>query len=289
VGARLWTLFALWPLVVLGFFTVSPFKLPHYGLAAFPALALLAARVWDDTIEALPGAVPPRLLLPPVCVLFGLLAVALAAAWAGVLPIVDGALTSVDVATRNLAARGQSGPAITLESWASVLASAAIIFGLGAGAMAVATWRRSPAFGVGAALATMLAFLPVAGEGVAQFARLRGERPIAEALLGRLRPGDLVLHEGPLENSGALLLVLPEPVRIVNGVHSSLAFGATFPDAREIFWDAARLREAWSAPGRRYLVSVVPPDQSVVRGLPPGAVHLVAQGGGRWLYTNAAD
>ena len=53
-----------------GFFTLSPFKLPHYGLPAFPALALLAARAWDDSIEATPGAAAPRTLMVPICILF---------------------------------------------------------------------------------------------------------------------------------------------------------------------------------------------------------------------------
>jgi len=45
-------LFAVWALFVLMFFTVSPFKLAHDALPAFPALALLVARVWDDTLVA---------------------------------------------------------------------------------------------------------------------------------------------------------------------------------------------------------------------------------------------
>ena len=63
-------LFALWASLVLGFFTLSPFKLPHYGLPAFPALALLAARAWDESIEATPGAAAPRALMVPICILF---------------------------------------------------------------------------------------------------------------------------------------------------------------------------------------------------------------------------
>ncbi|MEX2218650.1 MAG: hypothetical protein WD749_07795, partial [Phycisphaerales bacterium] len=43
-----WMALALWGVGVLLLFTVSPFKLPHYGLPAYPALALLAARAWRD-------------------------------------------------------------------------------------------------------------------------------------------------------------------------------------------------------------------------------------------------
>src|SRR5205814_7597407 len=74
--ARLWVLIALWPLVVIGFFALAPFKLPHYGLPAFPALALLVARVWDDSIEAAPASLRPRALIVPILVIFALFDIA---------------------------------------------------------------------------------------------------------------------------------------------------------------------------------------------------------------------
>src|SRR5438309_418161 len=171
--ARLWGLLALWVVLVLGFFTLSPFKLPHYGVPAFPALALLLA---------------------------------------------------------------------------------------------------------------MIAFLPMAAEGMAIFARSRSARPIVAELSRRLGPADVVVHEGPLEGSASLLLTVPRRVHIVDGLHSNLAFGATFPDARDVFWTPSRLREAWMAPGRIFLVSTVEPSRSLARTLQPA--HRLAEGGGRWLYVN---
>ncbi|HEU5323247.1 MAG TPA: hypothetical protein VFX28_20740, partial [Methylomirabilota bacterium] len=84
-------------------------------------------------------------------------------------------------------------------------------------------------------------------------------------------------------------LLLDRPVRVVDGRVSSLAFGATFPEARDVFWDVERLRTAWTAPGRRFLVTAVAPSHSVVRALPREAVHLVAAANGRWLYANLAE
>src|SRR6185503_2809577 len=43
-----WIALALWALGVLGLTALSPFRLPHYGLPAYPAIALLAARGWRD-------------------------------------------------------------------------------------------------------------------------------------------------------------------------------------------------------------------------------------------------
>ena len=288
--ARLWLLFGLWAVCVIGFFTISPFKLPHYGLPAFPALALLVARVWDETIEGVPGAVSPRTLLTPLLLLFALVAAAFTAVWSGLVGMPAGALASVDVATRNLAAKGQSVPPWPLGAWLPILWRGALIFGLATVAMAVAVWHRATALGVGVALATTIAFLSaVAGEGHAQFVRTRAVRPVAQALIARAGPRDLVAHEGPIENSAAVLLALGRGVRVVNGLQSNLAFGATFPEARDVFWDAPRLQAAWAAPGRHYLVSTVAPEWSVVRSLPAGNVHVIAQSGGRWLYSNMMD
>jgi 4-amino-4-deoxy-L-arabinose transferase-like glycosyltransferase len=285
--ARLWTLLALWAVVVVGFFTVSPFKLPHYGLPAFPALALLAARTWDECIEALPGAATPAALMVPVLVLFGLLAAAFGLAALDRLPLPAAALQNVDVAARNLAARGQAAAGAPLEAYVPVLIRCTVIFSAATVALAVCVRRRWPAVGVGVALAAMIAFLPTAGEGMAQFARARSARPLTEALARRLGPADRVVHEGPLENTGSLLLTVRRTVPVVDGLQSNLAFGATFPDAREAFWSVARLREAWAGGGRCFLVTTVAPERSVAATLQPR--HLLAQGGGRWLYSNAPD
>jgi len=282
--ARLWLLVTIWPILLIGFFTLSPFKLPHYGLPAFPALALLVARAWDATLDGGSEAPRPLTLLLPVLVLFALLTGALVLAAAGRLPVPSTAMTSVDVATRNLAARGSAAAQAPLEAYAGIIVRCAVVFGLGAFGLAIAVWRRWPAAGVVAAVAVMLAFLPLAGEGMAEFGRTRAGRAVAEALVREVQAGDTVVFEGPLENNGSVLLALGRRVRVVDGLQSNLAFGATFPEARDVFWDGARLRVEWTRPGRRFLVSALEPDRSVVGTLPPGSVQVVARGGGRYLY-----
>lgn len=186
------------------------------------------------------------------------------------------------MATRNFAAGGQR-PTLGVEVFRPLYVPLALVLGGGTVALAVATARRAPRLGAGALLLSMVAFLPVVGQGLARFAESRSIRPIAETLARAARPTDLVVHEGPLENSGSLLLGRTGPVPIVNGLRSTLAVGATFPEAREIFWDAGRLREAW-ATRRVWLVSVLSPEESVVRDLAP--VYRVGSAGNRWLYTN---
>ncbi|MBI3827372.1 MAG: glycosyltransferase family 39 protein [Candidatus Rokubacteria bacterium] len=286
---RLWALFALWPLVLVAFFTLSPFKLPHYGLPAVPALALLAARTWDASIARAPDAPGPRALLVPIVVLFAAGAVALAAAWAGALPLPDDVLDAVDLASRNRAAQGLGSGPSPFVTWRPVIGTTALLLGGGALALAVAAWRRAGSAGVALALAVVLGFLPLAGRGMADFARLRSVAPLAAGLATRVHPGEVVAHEGPIENAASLLLTLRAPLRIVDGLQSNLAFGATFAEARDVFWDGARLRAAWTGAARCYLVTSRGPEGSVTATLPPERLHLLARNGTRRLYSNLAD
>ena len=286
---RLWLVLGLWSAAVLALFVLVPNRLPHSALPAFPALALLVARVWDERVEGAPGAPSARALLVPVLALFTLVAGVFVAAAGGFLPLPADALSSLDIATRNLTARGQRAPGVPFEAWTPLFNSGAAVFVLGAAALAVAAWRRAVAVGVGVTLAVTIAFLPaVAADGMTQFARSRSIRPLTAALLQRLRPGDLVVHEGAIAASASILLVVPRPVRVVNGLYSNLARGA-LPDTRDTFWDSPRFEQAWSSPGRHFLISAVDPARSVVRALPPTGVHLIAEAGGRRLYSNLAD
>ncbi len=286
---RLTALLAMWAVLVIASFTFAPFKLPHYSLPAFPALALVVARLWDTTIAGAAGAVRARTLLVPLLVIVVLAALAAGAAWAGVLPIPRGAVTIVDLTTRNMAARGQLLPERSVEPFRPVLESTTLIFAAATAALMVAVWWRWAELGLTIALAAVLAFLPGAGRGVVEFARGRSSQPIVVALASRAQPANPIIHEGSLENTASMLLTVRRPVHVVNGLMSNLAFGATFPDARDVFWTPARLREVWQGPERTFLVSVVDPAHSVVLDLPPERVHLLAANGRRRLYSNLGD
>ncbi len=286
VEARIWLLLGLWTAVLLAFFTVSPFRLPHYGLPAFPAMALLVAKVWDDALEGQPGAPSPRaLLLPPLVVLAGLTAVAFVA-WRGDLALPSGTLSLAEVYSRNLSVQDQSAPFIPYAQLRPLMGTFTLVLSLGSLGLVIAVWRRLPAVGLGVLLGVMVASLPLTTEGLALFARARSVAPIADFLRQNAGPYDVILHEGAIENSGSLVLTLGRPVKIVDGRASNLAFGATFPEARDTFWDADRLRKAWGGPHRVFLVSLRKPERSLVRELPRESVHLLGVSGGRWLYSN---
>src|SRR6266542_1242455 len=189
--ARLWLLLGLWTVGVIGFFTFSPFKLPHYGLPAFPAMALLVAKLWDEGIEGESDAPSLRGLLWPPLIGLVLIAAASTLTWRGVLGLSPEAVSVADMASRNLAAQGQQASLDFLSQFRPLIGGVALVCGLGAAGIALSLWRRQPALGVGALLATMLAFLPISVEGLSIFAKGRSVRPIAEAVTIRMASGDI--------------------------------------------------------------------------------------------------
>ena len=83
---------------------------------------------------------------------------------------------------------------------------------------------------------TMLATLPLVGEGLRIIADSRAVDRLGAELAARAQPADLVVHEGPIEASGALELYSGRRPALLDGTRSVLGFGATFADARDTFW-----------------------------------------------------
>lgn len=272
-----WVALALWAAGVLGLTLLSPFRLPHYGLPAYPAVALLAARGWRE--------LDVRRLAALHVALLGGLALAAALAWTS-----DGStfmsevIGVTDVATRKTAAAGETAPVPPWSAFRPLVGSAALALGAGTVALGVAAIARSRAMAVYATAATLALLLPTAAMALSLVATHRAVQGIGQEIRRRAGPADLVAYEGPIENAGALEWYGGRRPVIVEGRRSVLGFGATRPQAREAFWDATRLQAAWGGPERLWLVTGRSPEHSLVRALPHA--QLVAAGGGRRLYVN---
>ena len=274
-----WVALALWGAGVLALFTLSPFKLPHYGLPAYPALALLAARAWREAGPRPLGLIGAHLAL------FGLVGGALAVAAAG-----DGqAFTTTvfgisDVYSRKEAAWGQLSPYPTWAALRPLLVQAAIVLLLGAMALAVAAVRRSAGAGALVVAAVMLLIVPVVGTGLAITASARAVAVMGGEIRARLGPEDQLVLEGPIENAGAVEFYSGHRPALLDGARSVLGIGSTFADAAPVFWSVARFTEAWASARPPYLLTTRAPERSVVTSLPPGSARLLVAHNGRWLY-----
>lgn len=271
-----WTALGLWVVGVLGVTALSSFRLPHYALPAYPGLALLAARAWRD--------LDVRVLAWAHAAVFALCGAACLAL------ILDGGarfesvvLSVTDIAARKAGAVGAPSPMPAWSAFRSLVATTGGVMALGAVATLVAV-RFGRAAAACVAVATMLATLPSVIGGLEAVASHRAVKLVALTIATAAGPGDLVAHEGPIENSGALEWYSGRRPVIVDGRRSVLGFGATRAGAGETFWDAVRLEAAWAGSGRVWLVTVRASARSVVSRL-PGA-QLVVEAGGRCLYVN---
>jgi hypothetical protein len=277
-----WVALALWAVGVLGLFTLSPFKLPHYGLPAYPALALLAARAWRDAAPRPGGLIAAHL------VLFLLLGVGLA--WAG---SSDGrAFTTAvfgvtDVYSRKEAALGQASPYPPWSDIQPLLVRASMLLLAGAGGLALAAARRSARAAAAVVAAVMLLTVPLVADGLAATSAARAVVGMAREIRARLSPDDVLVLEGPIENAGAVELYSGRRPALLDGRRSVLGIGATFADAADTFWTPARFTAAWAGARPPYLLTTRAPAQSIVAQLPPDSVRLLALQNGRWLYGHA--
>jgi 4-amino-4-deoxy-L-arabinose transferase-like glycosyltransferase len=270
-----WTALALWAVGVFAVTMLSGFRLPHYGLPAYPAVALLAARGWSEL-----GA---RRLAAAHAVLFALLAGVCALGWARGPAALSGVLDATDVATRKAASTG--GVVVDATMFVPLLGVSALAFAVGAAMLAALTLvHRGPALPAYAVIATLLLVLPTVASGLAASTSARAVKSLALEVAARMEPGDLLVHEGPLENSGALEWYSGVRPVIVDGRRSVLAFGASRPQTADAFWDEARLAAVWRGERRVWLVTGRRPGASLVARLP--AARLLVSAGGRRLYVN---
>ena len=276
-----WVALALWLVGLWGLFTLSVFKLPHYGLPAYPAVALLAARWWTERAERSRGpALAHAALLALVAAGLGL-----AAAGEG-RGFVDTVFSATDTYTRKQFAGAQASPLPPWSALRPLVARTALIMAAGAAALGVIAWRRAGRFAGVVVAATMLVVMPAAIRALDLVASARAVTGMAAEVRRLAESGALLAHEGPLENSGALELYSGRRPVLVDARRSVLGIGATFPDAAGGFWTAEQLATAWREGRPILLVTPRDPRRSLVAGLPPERVRLLRADNGRWLYAS---
>jgi hypothetical protein len=248
-------------------------------LAAYPAIALLACRAWQERQER------PRALIGCHLGAFAALAVtcALAASSDG-RAFTDAVFGVSDVYARKAAVVGQIAPGPPWGELRGLVALAAAVFAAASVALAWALVRSAGRLAGGTVLLASLALIPVVTSALALVTATRSVAPMAAEVRRHLGPHDLLVHEGPIENSGALEFYSGRRPFLLDATRSVLGFGATFPDARGIFWSPERLRQEAAAGRRVLLVTPRAPERSLVAFEPPERWRPLLAANGRWLY-----
>jgi len=197
----------------------------------------------------------------------------------------DFGIWKLDVATRKTRMTGEADPFPMWETMQPLVAHASLAFGLGALvlliALALRPRVRTSSVAPGIVALAMLAVMPDVATALGTMSAHRSARAVAAAVMSRLGTADVLAHEGPIEQSGALEWYSGRRPVIVDGRRSVLAFGATRPESVPFFWTAAELERAWRRQ-RVWIVTTRSPAHSLAARL-PGA-RLIGTFGGRWLY-----
>ncbi len=280
-GEAPWTALAIWSVGLWALVAVSAFKLPHYALPAYPAIALLAARWWmDDETSGRRPALVHLVLFASLAVALGVIAAGDGGAFVGTV------FSATDVYTRKELAGAQTSPLPPWSALQPLVARTAFVFAAGAVALAICAWRRAGWWTGAVVAASMLAVMPSALRALDLVGTGRAVAGMASDVRRFASPETLLVHEGPIENSGALELYSGRRPILLDARRSVLGMGSTFPDSADVFWTADELRASWRSGRQILLVTPRDPLHSVVATLPPDRVKLLRMENGRRLFAS---
>jgi hypothetical protein len=186
-------------------------------------------------------------------------------------------------------AQGQSYAMPLVEELVPLFQGGGIVLFCGAVATLVFAVRRQDRLALGCFALMAVILLGLVGKMQVLASEYRSVKPLIALILERLGPTDMVIHEGPLENSAGLTFYTGRQIHVVDGRRGDLHFGSRFPEASGLFVDGEELSKRWQEPGRLLLVTDRPVDQSALRLIPPQARHLIGHEGRRWLFTNRPE
>jgi 4-amino-4-deoxy-L-arabinose transferase-like glycosyltransferase len=127
-----------------------------------------------------------------------------------------------------------------------------------------------------------LGFLVAAHMGLTIFAPVLSSEPLARAMAPMLRPDDLIVLNDEYEGGSTLGFYLRRnDIHILHGHSANLWYGSFFTDAPPIFETDESIRAQWSGPTRVFLWS-----NPVKMPALPGAVYVIAKGGGKQIVSN---
>lgn len=131
----------------------------------------------------------------------------------------------------------------------------------------------------------MTAVLQGAHAGLVRFYPILGSKELAEAIRAQQRPEDVVAIDGELTSGSTILFYTERPVLLVDGRVNGPWFGSFFPDAPDVFLDEGALDRLWSGKRRIFLLTYHP-DRRVPDLRAFGAVHAIAESGGKTVLSN---
>ena len=285
-------LFAVWALVILGFFSFST-RQEYYVLPALPALALLCG-MWLKKEAGSPEGSPLRrngLRASTVMLVIGAIAFAIAITLAVVTPTPQAGTDIAELLrkapTMYKLSMGHlfdlTPRAMGAFRWPLAVAGVGLLLGT------FFNWRfrklGSPARGNLALCGMMVILIYAVHVSLTVFNPLLGSKPLALAIMKHYQPGDTIVVDDQEASASSVNFYTGVQLHMLNAKEGNLWYGSLFPDSPDIFENDASFARLWLGSGKVFFV--MPKESGLERLQALGAPYYsVAQSGGKRVYTN---
>ncbi|MBZ5701195.1 MAG: glycosyltransferase family 39 protein [Acidobacteriia bacterium] len=284
-------LLVLWAGFILLFFSLTfGSRMEYYSFGAWPAIAMLLgaglAQAERDGQRWL-GAMQSALALLGA----GIAGVLAALLWRSAGVPVHGDIASllrereIDFYRVSMAHMLDLTPqAFAVLRLPAALAAVALLFGFGA-----AWWLRRAQRATGAAVcmaATMAVFFFAANIALGDFGPYLSARPLVHKVQSQIGPDDLVVLYGEFDSGSSVAFYTHRRLLLWNGRYNNLVPGSYYPDAPRLFLTDADFLPLWQGPQRVILFVPAEKRQEALQRLPDARAHLLAESGGKAVYSN---
>jgi hypothetical protein len=137
-----------------------------------------------------------------------------------------------------------------------------------------------------ALVAMMVIFFHAARLALVVFDPYMASRPLAEALLKA--PAGKLIVDDQYYTFSSVFFYTNRRALLLNGRVNNLVYGSYAPDApQDVFIDDQQFQALWRTPERYYVVAEGPQVPRFERLVGKEALRVVAESGGKWVFTNA--
>jgi hypothetical protein len=289
-GQQASLLFAIWALVIVGFFTFST-RQEYYTIPAIPALALLiggwlAKEAKTQDSEGRAGRISSWALFAVVAVGsaigIGLLLSSKAAApGADLADLLQKNPQDYDFSLGHFL--DLTPEALGLFRWQ--LFGAVASLSIGAGMNLWLRYKRKPEYGNMLLAGMMVALLACVHSAFVTFSPILSSKPLADAIKQHYQPGDVIVIDGQYHEASTLNFYLETRVRVLHEPSGNLWYGSKFPDAPHVFETPGSFAQLWNSPTKVFLWT----DEDHPRVLTALPHYFLARSGGKSVFVNRSQ
>lgn len=282
-------LFALWTLLIVGFFTFST-RQEYYTIPALPGLALLVGGWLQQETQSDRNDSERRAgrISSAVLVAFGLLTFVIGCAL-----LIFSKPPAAGTELAGLLKKNPQEYALSFGHFLDLTPQAMGAFRLPLLLFCLAlllgsglNWffrRRGDPLKANFALALMMVVIFGAiHSAFVRFSPILSSRPLAAVILQHYRPGDVIVVDGEYESGSSLNFYTRIPLRILHEPSANLWYGSQFPDAPHVFETQDSFRTLWNSHTRVFLWT----DQEIPQELERAKFYVLAKSGGKFILTN---